>query len=332
MNWIYYVLFFVTFSGSLYTIIPDLFLHRLGIGSRKRQYSPGIAITFDDGPDPETTPKILDVLEQYRVPAVFFVTGENAARYPDLIREIREKGHQIGGHSMRHRYAWFMFPFETWREWEECITTIEKLTGEPVQWVRPPWGTFNLATWLWIKIRKKQAVLWNVEGHDWHVRRSPEQIASRVLRKAKEGSIIVLHDAGGETGAPKNTVEALKIICREVVEIQKLPLVKLEFPDWSWRRRLIFALWEKWECCFSRIYHIERINSTNFLRLSKAVYNGPSLYAGDGRLAAKTGDIVGEIHLDSRRLMDNGPDIQKAALRALRLARESLPELAQYIA
>ncbi|KNZ69672.1 polysaccharide deacetylase [Thermincola ferriacetica] len=331
MNWGYYLLVIIVFIGATYTVIPDMFLHRLGIGSWKRQYTPGVAITFDDGPNSETTPQILDILDEYKVKATFFVTGENAIRYSNLVKEIKQRGHHIGAHSNSHRYAWFMSPMQTWRDWEECVSIIENLTGTAVQWVRPPWGTFNLVTWLWIKVRKKRAVLWNVEGHDWKVRRNPEQIASSILRKTKEGSILVLHDAGGEKGAPENTVRALKTICRKIVEEQKLPLVKLEFPDWPWWRRLVFALWEKWERFFARIYHVERINSTNFLRLSKTIYKGPNLYTSDGRLLAKAGDKVGEIHFESGRLRGNENDIQKAAVRALRLARESLPELARYI-
>ena len=331
MAWGYYLPVIIVFIGALYTVIPDIFLHRLGIGSWKCQYTPGVAITFDDGPDPETTPQILDILDDFKVKATFFITGINAIRYPDLVKEIQKRGHQIGAHSLFHRYAWFLLPMQTWREWEECISIIENLTGMEVQWVRPPWGTFNLVTWLWIKARKKKAVLWNAEGHDWQARRSPEQIASHVLCGTREGSIVVLHDAGGEKGAPKNTVRALKIICRRIIEEQKLPLVNLEFPDWPWWRRLIFSLWEKWERLFARIYQVERINSTNFLRLSKTIYDGPNLYTSDGRLLAKAGDKVGEIHFESGRLRGNENDIPKVALQALRLARKSLPELARYI-
>lgn len=332
MNWYYFLLLTVIISGAWYTVFPDLFLHRLGIGCWKRQYTPGVAITFDDGPNPEITPQILDILDEYQATATFFVTGENTARHPELVREIQKRGHQIGGHSKNHRYAWFVSPFETWREWEDCVNIIEKLTGEPVQWIRPPWGTFNLATWFWIKKHRKQAVLWNVEGHDWQARRSPEQIASLILSKTKEGSIVVLHDAGGEKDAPKNTVEALKIICRRVTEEQKLPLVRLEFPDWTRWRRLVFVLWEEWERIFARIYHIERINATNLLRLSKTVYEGPDLYTPDGRLLAKTGDKVGEIHFASGRLLNNENNLRKNAVRVLRMVRKSLPEFARYIA
>lgn len=332
MGWMGYVAPAVIILWAVYTVIPDFFLHRLGIGSRKRQYTPGVAITFDDGPDPETTEKILDILEEHNAAAAFFITGENALRFPDLVREICRRGHRVGAHSRHHRYAWFRSPVATWRDWEECLSIIENLTGETVPWVRPPWGTFNLVTWLWIKFRKKQAVLWNVEGHDWQCRQSPEKITARVLEKIREGAIIVLHDAGGEKGATENTVKALPDICRRIAEEKKLPLVRLEFPQWPLWRRIIFVAWEKWEQFFARIYHVERINSTNFLRLSITDYHGPELFEEDGGLLARSGDKVGEIHFDSARLQGKENNVQKVAIRALRMAKASLPELAVYVA
>ena len=316
---------------AVYTIIPDLLLHRLGIGSRKRQYSPGVAITFDDGPDPEYTPRVLEILARHRVTAAFFVVGEKALRYPDLIKQIRAEGHFIGAHSLRHRYAWFMSPWETWRDWQECAAILEKLTGEPIQWVRPPWGTFNLATWWWLRANNKKAVLWNVEGHDWQARRSEQEIVARVMSRTKEGSIIVLHDAGGEKGAPENTVRALEQICRRIVQEQKLPLAPLEFPDWSGCWRTAYVLWEKWAWVFARLYGIERIDAANLLRLSKAKYKGPDIFAPDGRLLARKGDWVGEIHFDNPRLVNSETNPQKMGIRLLRQVKMSLPVFARYV-
>ena len=282
---------------SLYMIIPDLLLHRLGIGSWKRQYNPGVSITFDDGPNPEFTPRILDILDKHQVSATFFVVAENALKYPEIVKQIRERGHIIGAHSKYHRYAWFMFPLETWREWEECIEILENLTGDKIEWIRPPWGIFNLVSWWWMKTKNKQAILWNVAGHDWKLRSNEEQIVLRILSKTKEGSIILLHDSGGEAGAPENTVRALDIICHKIVKEQKLPLIQLSFPDWS-LKWLVLSLWGKWEHLFARLYGVDRIDCENVVRLSRIRYKGTHLYDIDGQLLAKTGDWVGEIHLD----------------------------------
>lgn len=330
-------MFYYVWSGLillvlLYTVIPDLFLHRLGIGSWQRHYSGGVVITFDDGPNPQITPQILDIIDQYKVPAIFFVVGAKALQYPDLLKQIIERGHVIGAHSMQHKYAWFMSPWATWREWDKSVATITQITGQPVQYIRPPWGTFNLVTWLWLQIRHKEAVLWNVEGHDWQVKNTPAQIAARVLGQTGEGSIVVLHDAGGETGAPTNTLQALPIICQTIVNEQKLPLISLELPTWSAWRRLTFALWEKWEKYFARSNNVERINSTNILRLARTRYHGPDILNEEGQLMATSGDQVAEIHLDSSRLMTKETNAQKIGMRALHKVKHSFPEMVRYVA
>ncbi len=231
MDWRRFVEGFTFLLTVAYIIIPNLVLRCMGIGSWKRQYTTGVAVTFDDGPHPDYTPKVLDILERYKVPATFFVVGENAAAYPELIKEIQGHGHHLGMHCQQHLCSWFLDPWATWRKWDEGVATLERLTGQKVELIRPPWGVFNLALWLWLKFRKKKAVLWNVEGYDWLVQRSPEQIAKKVLKNTREGSIVLLHDAGGQQGAPKNTIRALESICRKVQVEKKLSFVSLDLPE-----------------------------------------------------------------------------------------------------
>ncbi|HEX3032535.1 MAG TPA: polysaccharide deacetylase family protein, partial [Bacillota bacterium] len=178
----------------------------------------------------------------------------------------------------------------------------------------------------------KRAVLWDAEGHDWELKQTPEQIAARILNRVSAGSIVVLHDAGQLICPPPHTAEALRIICTRILQEKKLPLVALEFPDWPAWRCVIFALWEKWETLFARINQIERISAHNFIRLSKSVYSGPDLYSSEGRLLAKTGDQVGEIHFDNGRVQDLDEDVQRSALRVLNKAKAAFPEFALYVA
>ena len=331
MAWGFYIFVLIIFGVVVYTVIPDLFLHRLGIGCWKRQYTHGVVLTFDDGPDSVMTPKVLDVLARNKVQATFFLVGAKVAECPELIKEILAQGHQIGLHSQNHRHAWLLSPWATWKEWEEGAATVEKYTGQQLEWVRPPWGTFNLVTWWWMKKHHKRIVLWNIEGHDWQVKHSPEQISGRIINKAKAGGVIVLHDSGGETGAPEHTLQALEIICQRLVAEKKLPVVPLQFPNWSIWKRVVFSLWQEWENAFAYFYHLERIDSKNLFRLSKTDYKGPELYSADGRILAKEGDRVVELHLDNLRLSGSGTDPQTIGIKALRQTRESLPDLAAYI-
>ena len=332
MIWGYVFLGCVLAGVALYTVIPDFFLHRLGMGSWKRQFSPGVALTFDDGPDPIVTPRVLEVLKRHNISATFFVVAEKAKIYPELIRQMQAEGHQIGVHSLTHRYAWFSSPWKTAREWTESVRLLEQLTGNKITWMRPPWGTFNLMTWWWLKKHKMRAVLWNVEGHDWESQRLPEDITARILSKVNEGAIIVLHDSGGENGAPENTLIALEQLDDRIVHGLKLPFVPLEFPDWPTGQRLSFRVWETWEHYYAKKHRVERIDATNIFRLEKMVYEGPNLYAEDGKLLAEKGDPAAEIHLDNIRLQAKGRDMQKTALKVMRQIRESLPGLAQYVA
>lgn len=326
------VLWLVVLAGGLYTVVPDLLLHRLGVGSWRRQFSPGVVLTFDDGPDPEVTPKVLDILKKYQVPAVFFVVGEKVRAYPELIKRLIAEGHRVGVHSQSHRYAWFVPPWQTWREWDEGAKTLETLTGTTVDWMRPPWGTFNLATWLWLKRRGKKAILWNVDGQEWKRGRSETQVLERLVSKAKEGAIIVLHDGGRFIGERKFIVPILETLCQRIVKERKLPWRALEFPAWSFARRAGFRLWEKWEHFFAEMAHVERIDAVNILRLGKTRYHGPELYDESGQMLAQSGDVVGEIHIDSIRLQGQTGDMQKLGIQALRMARESLPVLARHVA
>ncbi|KLU59546.1 peptidoglycan-N-acetylmuramic acid deacetylase PdaC [Peptococcaceae bacterium CEB3] len=331
-GWLWTVLGFVAMVLILYTLVPDFFLHRLGAGSRKRQYTPGVTLTFDDGPDPVVTPLLLDVLARQRVRAVFFVVAERAARYPELIRRMVAEGHVLGIHSLSHRYAWFMGPGRTWREWEEADRVLTELSGRAVEWVRPPWGTFNLSTWWWMKRRGKRAVLWNAEGHDWQKERSVQFIVERILSRVNEGSIIVLHDGSTDPGDRARVVPIVEELCRRIVRDLKLPVLAPEFPDWSLGRRVGFVLWEKWEHFFASSHRVERIDAVNIFRLAKTTYHGPELRAESGELLARAGDTVGEIHLDNIRLQAKGADAQTIATGALRHAKESFPVLARYVA
>lgn len=331
MSWWIWLLIGILLWIFVYTILPDLFLHRFGIGSWKRQYSPGVVFTFDDGPDPIYTPQMLNILELNNIPATFFVVGEKAQQYPDLLKAILAQGHQIGVHSLKHRYAWLQSPWTTWHHWDEAVAVVEQITERPVQWIRPPWGTFNLVLWLWTIVRKKKAILWTGEGHDWKACYKPDQIANRVIKHTTVGSIITLHDSGGEKEAPGNTLKAVEILCRRIQEEQKLPILKLEIPTWSMTRRLTYRFWEMWENSFAKLYKIERISANNLLRLSQKRYTGPTLYSLGGRILAKDGDIVGEIHFDNARFQGKETDSRLIALKALREIKPSLSEFATYI-
>ncbi|MDA8442920.1 MAG: polysaccharide deacetylase family protein [Peptococcaceae bacterium] len=214
----------------VYIVVPDIILYRLGIGTWKRHIGPGVALTFDDGPDPQYTPRVLEVLEKYNATATFFLVGAKVEQHPDLVGAILQAGHQIGAHSQRHVNARYLSPWGTWREWNNSINSIEKVSAKRVDFVRPPWGAFNAMLWLWCVVKRKRPVYWSADGEDWFADHTPEMIATRALRHVSQGSTILLHDSGGEAGAPANTIAALEFMCEALLTQYKLPIVRLEFP------------------------------------------------------------------------------------------------------
>lgn len=149
-----------------------------------------IALTFDDGPHPRYTEQLLDGLKERNVVATFFVTGENAQNYPNIIRREQEEGHLIGNHTYSHIQL-TSGNRETFRE--ELVKTneiLENITGETVSFVRPPYGS-------WDKSFEKELnmfpVLWNIDPLDW-CSHNAECIAAKVVEKAGDGDIILMHD------------------------------------------------------------------------------------------------------------------------------------------
>lgn len=149
-----------------------------------------IAITFDDGPHPYYTPQLLDGLKEREISATFFVTGEAAEQNPELIRRMYDEGHMIGNHTYSHLQL-SDGNIEQFRE--ELVQTsriIAEITGEEVQYVRPPYGSWNK------KLEKELnmfPVLWTIDPLDW-CSTNADCIARKVCEKAQENAIILLHD------------------------------------------------------------------------------------------------------------------------------------------
>lgn len=324
----------ILLAGGLlagYTLIPDLFLHHLGIGSYKGHLGPGTVLTFDDGPDPVYTPALLDLLDCRGIKAVFFLVGEKARAHPELVTEILGRGHQIGLHGQVHQHAWLMGPVRTWQLWDQGKAELERLSGRPVEWVRPPWGVFNLVTWLWFRRRRLKAVLWTAEGRDWR-ERDPHKINGRILRRIDEGSILDLHDQGRKKiNAPRHMLWALEEILDRLEGEEQIPVVPLRLPDYPPLRRQIVRLWNIWEAYYARSNAIRRVGPDNIYRITTITYDGPDLIDKAGQVLARSGDLVGELHLNNYRIQTEETDPARVAIGVIRKIKNSLPGLAAYI-
>ena len=180
-----------------------------------------IALTFDDGPHPYYTEQLLDGLKERDVKATFFVLGKHVEEYPELVQRMSEEGHLIGNHTYSHMQL-SQGNSEAFKE--ELVRTselIENLTGQEVQYVRPPYGTWNK------KFEKELnmfPVLWNIDPLDWSSS-NVSNIVQKVKAKAKENAIILMHDEYKTTvTASLQIVDELKEEGYEFVTVEELLL------------------------------------------------------------------------------------------------------------
>jgi peptidoglycan/xylan/chitin deacetylase (PgdA/CDA1 family) len=152
-----------------------------------------VAITFDDGPSPTLTPRVLDVLRAHGVHATFFLLGTQVEKYPAMAQAIAVDGHDVANHSYSHRSFRSMFPSHIMGELERTDRAIEAATGHHPRFVRPPYGRFPDSTIALVAERGGDLVLWSVDAGDW-ADAQPQAIADAVVRAAYPGAIILLHD------------------------------------------------------------------------------------------------------------------------------------------
>jgi len=194
----------------------------LPILTRLPNNSNQVALTFDDGPSQETTPRVLDILRAEGAHATFFVLGEAAARHPDILRRIAAEGHAIGIHAYRHEPFMLMNTRAVRREIARTEAAIYAACPDAaiVPWVRPPHG-FKSLTLVWTLRRAGYGLAaWSVDSRDYR-QSDAGQIAARVASKAAAGSVILLHDGPGSAA----TAEALRPILRGLAERGLMPVM-----------------------------------------------------------------------------------------------------------
>ncbi len=175
-------------------------LYERGPGDRRE-----IALTFDDGPHPELTPRVLDVLRRYGVQASFFCVGFNALAYPELVARAAGEGHQIGNHTWSHPYLPDLTRDEVLRQVDATNEALAKVAGRENRLVRPPYGARTSGTLRWLAEHGMVTTLWDVDAGDWAMP-GVDAIVANVTEGVRPGSVVLMHDAGGDS---TQTVEAL---------------------------------------------------------------------------------------------------------------------------
>jgi peptidoglycan-N-acetylglucosamine deacetylase len=167
-----------------------------------------VSLTFDDGPDPDATPRLLRLLAARGARATFFLIGERAVRHPDLVRELLAEGHEVGNHTWRHRNAWFLGPRATQAEIVGGAKVLAEIIGETPRLFRPPWGIVNVPALRIARRAGYTTVLWSIQPEGAWV--SPPDDQLRYCRRfLHDGAIIDLHDAPGLPGAPERLLRLM---------------------------------------------------------------------------------------------------------------------------
>lgn len=178
--------------------------------------SPAVAITFDDGPHPDGTPRMLEVLAEYGARATFFVVGEQVAKRPALARLIVTQGHAIALHGNQHRPHPLRSAAEMAADYERGLAAIEDATGITPRLHRPPFGIYSPASLRIARERGLQPLLWSQWGRDWRKGATPEQITRRAVGNVRDGDVILLHDADyySARSSHRRTAQALPEILK----------------------------------------------------------------------------------------------------------------------
>ena len=348
----------------LYGPFADLLFHvwHLNTIYRGDDLKKDIALTFDDGPNPDYTPQLLDLLDEHGARALFFVVGRQAERHPELVRAIHARGHVLGIHTYSHRNAWLATPWKMAREIRKTKHILSDLTGERVLYFRPPWGRFNSFLPFQLRANSLTPVLWTIAARDWLPGDRAGEIAAIVTGQPRNGAIVLLHDNGGAPGAPRNTLAALERILPQLRRLEfrlsVAPVFEAVHATAKRRgsfarpvQRLVHPLWQLWEALFDRLYHVYALS--RMFRLSVV-----SWHFGDRTLAApddafpvpaaarfvaasgaspgtlRTGAPMAELHMQNVALQEllriHPPE--KMVVRGLREVRASLRDIALALA
>src|SRR5690606_11061583 len=156
---------------------------------------PNVYLTFDDGPEPEVTPWVLDKLKEYNAKATFFCIGKNIETNPELFRRIINEGHAIGNHTANHLNGWSTDSAAYLKNAESFENSARDVAAVEVKLFRPPYGKIKLSQAKALIMRGYKIVMWDVLSADFDRSITPEKCAQNVLRNIGPGSIVIFHDS-----------------------------------------------------------------------------------------------------------------------------------------
>lgn len=174
-----------------------------------------VYLTFDDGPDPEWTPRVLDTLAQAGVQATFFAVGQQAQRSPELMRRVHAAGHAIGNHTFSHRHPWFMSQRTARAQVRDGAKALSDVLGVAPRFYRPPHGRQRACMSDEAQRCGEQTVLWDVSAVDWGPLGAADGIEKR-LDAVKGGDIVLMHDGRNQHNRPDQLLQVLPLFLHKL--------------------------------------------------------------------------------------------------------------------
>ncbi len=191
-------------------LMPEIGMAYSGVTYQLMGKEKIVALTYDDGPHPIYTPQILDILDQYQAKATFFMIGSRMEQYPDIVREVSARGHLIANHTYTHPYNLrTLSPEKLKWEIDQCQQNMQTIAGQNTYLFRPPRGVLNQEIIKIVQDKGYTIVLWGICTFNRKTP-TPEMMATRVIKQAHPGQIVLLHD--GRTDFRWKDVVATRLI------------------------------------------------------------------------------------------------------------------------
>jgi len=209
------VLFLI--AGGFCVFFDQAILTRKDTIYRVKTDKKRVVLTFDDGPSPVWTPKILKELKKADIKASFFMIGHHVNEYPDIARKVADEGHEIGNHGYAHSVMMYYTPAEIEEELKYTEHVIFEATGKRTKYFRPPKAWLRKSIKNKIKSMGYDIILWSLNSKDW-VSFNHKDIVNYLSRRIKNGDIILFHDSGNvfsrEGGARRQTAKSITLLAK----------------------------------------------------------------------------------------------------------------------
>lgn len=289
---------------------------------------PEVALTFDDGPDPETTPRVLDILGEKNIRATFFMLGSQMEKHPELARRVIAEGHEIGVHGYQHVNHMMLLPWQVKADLRKAVQVYEEVLGIRPRTFRPPHGVYTWGT-IWAeKELGLKPVHWTIAAGEWLQQVSSEAVRERILTELDFGAVVLLHDA--RWGSDK-VIEMLPALLQDLKTFgySCKPLSEMQ----GLRTGTIKSTWERLLAWYDRMYDrnhgIDALTrpAHGLYRIGLAPFPGESIMLSSGEIV-ENNSMQGELHLHNRRMVKVA---RHNKFSALKMVRRSMQDLAREI-